>query len=139
LLPRRGEPKVLERALQHVINLVERVEHLERVLKNCLYFREEGSMIASGKIGQVLAPEQHLARGWGRQPEQHPDQCGLAAPALTHDRGHGRRVAANLKREVPQGDRFLLAQQARAKDFGDIPRLEQRRHHASSYRWQATS
>ena len=112
-----------------MVDLVERVVDLVRVLEDHLDIAQKALALLGGEALQILSAVEHLAAGRRRQPQQQARQRRLAAAALAHDRRDRRRLGVDPEREIVERYRARrLAEAAATEDLGDVSCLEQCRH-----------
>jgi len=125
-----GEAELGDRGSQDVVNFVEGIVRLERILKDGLNLSSERPPFLSGHSLKVLPFMKDFAAGGGDDTQKQADQGRFAATAFTgycSDRG---RVAADSQGEVLQGDSLFSTEKAAAcaKQFGDMTCLKKRGH-----------
>ena len=125
------QPEVAQRRGQDVVDLVERVVDLERVLEDRLDLAPVLAGLGPVHLRDVDALVDDLAAGRLDEAEQQAGHRRLAAAGLAGDRGRGGELAGDDERRVAQGDggaRRGLADAA-LEDLRDVAQLEQRRAH----------
>ena len=70
LLLRLGKLQIVDRHREHMVDLVERVVDLERVLEDHLDIGEKGARLRLGQLAQVLTLVEDDAAGWVGDAEQ---------------------------------------------------------------------
>ena len=139
-----GDAEAGQRREQRMIDGVERVEHVERVLKHRLHLAAERLPAGAGEPAQIGAAIGDAAFARRLQSEQQPGQRGLAAAAFADHGGDRRPLAADG--QAGPGERHLggAAAEAGPEGHADAMRLKPagtrgQAGHAASARWQATS
>src|SRR5215210_7270175 len=113
--------KLLDRCLEDMVDLIERVVDLIRVLEDDLDITQEATAFFSREALQILAAVEHFTARRCRQPQQQARQRRLAASALAHDRGDRRRLCVDPKREIVERYRARgLREAAATEDLGDV-------------------
>src|SRR5690242_12823250 len=92
-----------------MIDLVERIVDLERVLEHSLNFSAKDPALVAGHLVQVLPSVQHLPAARRQESKDEVSKGCLAATALaSHSRERGRLIG-NCEREVIQRNDLTLA------------------------------
>src|SRR5262249_55030420 len=159
------EAEPLERSFQHVIDSIERVERLVRVLEDRLDLTPKLASVRARHGGHVGAAIENLTGRGGQKTQHEQRERGLAAPTLARDGSHRRlTVRDGVAQMVERNGRFAPVERAATINLGDVADLEERRHgtatsgsaagatsgsstsapmggnsECSGYRWQATT
>ena len=83
----RCQPEPPDGRREHMVYPVERVEDVERVLKDRLDFAPERVAFGTGEPRQILAAVKDVSLGWRNEAEDHSCECRLSAAAFAGHRG----------------------------------------------------
>src|SRR5215469_6315522 len=134
LRPRRRESELAHRRREHVVDAIERVVGLVRILKNCLHLAAEFPSLSGGQLGQQAPPVSNLTFARLDEAQQQTGEGGLAAAALAHHRGDPRLVRADGEEEAFERNLAIPPENAAGEVFRDVAQLEERSH----AKWHAT-
>jgi len=99
----RAGPRQLEFpdwCFQHVVDLVERVEGLERILEDGLHLAPKFAELAAADMAQISASISHSTLCRRLQTKQQSRHGALPTPALTNDTRNQRPCRVDAKREI---------------------------------------
>src|SRR5208282_464183 len=135
LCPGRCQAEFAHRCRQYVVDSVERVIDLVRVLEDRLHLAAEFPPLGRRQAGQWAPLVADLALGWFDQAQQQPRQGGFAAAALADHRGDPRQRLVDREREALECDYPVPTKHAAAEVFRNVAQFDERRH----ARWHATT
>src|SRR6185312_5052190 len=117
---------------EDAVDLEHRVVRAERVLEDALDARVVAAEVATAVAGNVLAAEADRPRRRRRQPQDHPPDGRLAAPALADEGDDLAR--ADVEAHARHGRLGAAPEQARAEDLRDVVDLQ---HQAAAFQQAA--
>ena len=127
-----GQPKALDRHLQHMIDPVKRVVGGIRVLIDRLDFPDQRPLFLCAHAGQVFAPIHHLSHVGRKLPHHQERQRAFAAAALAGNGGDRRAVIGQREGHLIDGNGdIFFAKPFAAKNFRNVLNSKQLCHDGS--------